>query len=251
MDGTGTPAGAYLFEHKGVCPVCEADTTFRAEGPYFRGTLKCISCDSVPRERAVVAVLAKYFPNWRSMDIHEGSPSLRRVSRKLAEECKGYIGSHYDTSVPFGCIGPSHGLRSENLEAQTFADNSFDIVITQDVFEHLFRPDLAIKEVARTLRQGGAHICTVPIVRKNNPSMRRAEKVGDQIRNIEPAHYHGNPIDPNGSLVTIGWGYDIAAYFFRHADLTVTIIDIDNIDMGIRADLNEVLVCRKLGIPSL
>jgi ubiquinone/menaquinone biosynthesis C-methylase UbiE len=46
-------------------------------------------------------------------------------------------------------------------EAQSFPAESFDIVVTQDVFENLFAPDRAIKEIARTLRPGGAHIMTV------------------------------------------------------------------------------------------
>lgn len=239
------------FEHVGWCPICESKATFKADGPYFRNTLRCMECNSIPRERAVASVLQKYFPQWRDFDIHESSPGQRRISQKLHSQCKGYIGTQYDTSVPFGSIGSFFDYRSEDLEAQTFSSATFDLVITQDVFEHLFRPDLAIKEIARTLRPGGAHICTVPIVRRNAPSVRRAEKIGDQVRHIEPAQYHGNPIDPNGSLVTVSWGYDIAAYLSHHGGLAVTMIDIDNIDLGVRAELNEVLVCRKISSPNI
>lgn len=40
----------------------------------------------------------------------------------------------------------------------TLEDESFDLVISQDVFEHLFNPELAFAEVARTLELGGAHL---------------------------------------------------------------------------------------------
>ncbi len=56
------------------------------------------------------------------------------------------------------------GFRNENLEAQTFNDSEFDIVITQDVFEHLENPEKAAKEIARTLKKGGFHIFTVPLI---------------------------------------------------------------------------------------
>jgi len=44
-------------------------------------------------------------------------------------------------------------------------DESFDLVITQDFFEHVLRP---AKEIARTLKSGGAHIYAVPYDRWKN-----------------------------------------------------------------------------------
>jgi len=44
-------------------------------------------------------------------------------------------------------------------------DESFDLVITLDVFEHVLRPAKAFAEIARTLKPGGAHIYTVPYYR--------------------------------------------------------------------------------------
>jgi 2-polyprenyl-3-methyl-5-hydroxy-6-metoxy-1,4-benzoquinol methylase len=51
------------------------------------------------------------------------------------------------------------------MMAQTFENESFDLVITSDVFEHL--PDVApaVREILRTLKPGGAHIFTVPWIR--------------------------------------------------------------------------------------
>lgn len=63
-----------------------------------------------------------------------------------------------------------NGVRREDLENQSFEDESFDLHVTQDVFEHLFNPAAAFREIARTLRPGGAHIFTTPIVRNNEPT---------------------------------------------------------------------------------
>src|SRR5690606_12459429 len=96
---------------------------------------------------------------------------------------------------------------------------SFDLLVAQDVFEHVFRPDLAIAEIARTLRPGGLFISTVPMVRGRNPARRRAELVDGEVRHlIEPPEYHGNPLG-GGALVTVDWGWDIAAYFLRHGGM--------------------------------
>jgi len=241
------PATQFAFSHDGACPICEKPVTFTANGPYFRATLRCPGCQSIPRERALMAVLAKLYPNWRAKTIHESSPVGRGASLKLQRECGNYVASQYDPAIPWGERHPSFGYRSEDLEAQSFADASFDLVITQDVFEHLFHPDRAIAEIACTLKPRGSHICTFPIVRRSNPSARRASlRDGSVIHHQEP-EYHGNPMSGDGSLVTVDWGYDVAGYLAHHSGLTVTIHAIDDIDRGIRADLNEVIVCTKTG----
>ena len=118
--------------------------------------------------------------------------------------------------------------------------------------EHVFAPDLALREIARTLKPGGLHVCTVPIVNKEKPSVRRAARRpdGGVDHLLEPV-YHGNPMDPNGSLVTIDWGYDIAAYWDSVSGLSTTIWTIEDLGRGIQAEYIEVLVSRKGGLPDL
>ena len=60
-----------------------------------------------------------------------------------------------------------NGIRCENLEHLSFGDESFDLHLTRDVFEHLFDPATAFREIARTLRPGLAHLFTTPLVGKN------------------------------------------------------------------------------------
>lgn len=253
MDADPSP---FSFSHAGQCPVCEQPTVFTADGPYFRSTLKCGNCDSRPRQRALMHVLTLYFPKWRELFIHEGSPGWDRLSIRLASECRKYVASQYDTSRDWGCTVensrmPCKKYRCETLEKQTFADSSFDLVITQDVFEHVFRPDLAISEIARTLKPGGATVMTVPIVKRMNRSVRRASFEGSEVVNILPAEYHGNPLSKDGSLVTIDWGFDICAYLQHHSGLSFLMLQIDQINFGIRAALNEVLIGVKRPIPDL
>lgn len=67
---------------------------------------------------------------------------------------------------------------------------------------------------------------------------------------MEPV-YHGNPMDPNGSLVTVDWGYDIAAYWDAASGLSTTVWTIEDLSRGIQAEYIEVLVSRKAGLPDL
>lgn len=245
LSATLTPP---LLDVEGVCPVCEQSTRFRSWSPWLRDGFICIQCRSLPRERAFHAVLERVRPDWRELVVHESSPS--GDGGKLARECRGYIMTHYSPELPEGAEGPD--WRNENLERQTFADESFDIVVTQDVFEHLMAPDRAIAEIARTLKPGGLHIATVPLVRGFRPSARRArQEEGGAVHHIEEPAYHLNPVDEDGSLVTIDWGYDIADFFDLHGGLNTTIFALDDLSRGIRAELIEVLVSSKAAPPTL
>ena len=166
-----------------------------------------------------------------------------------------HTASQFDTQVPFGSIVtktklPCKKYQCENLEAQTFADGVFDLVITQDVFEHVMHPGRAIREIARTLRSNGATLMTVPIVNRTRPSNRRVRMVNGEIVHILEAQYHGNPMG-GGALVTVDWGYDIVRYFQAHSGLSCMLIQVDNIDLGIRADWNDVVIGFKGAVPDL
>jgi hypothetical protein len=136
----------------GYCPICEKKTIFYQQGKWLRDHLRCIRCFSVPRWRALFHVLSTHFPNWRDLEIHESSPG-GASSKKIEQECKHYQSSFYFSDTPSG--EKKEGKRCENIEKQTFGNEIFDIVITQDVLEHVFYPSLAFTEIARTLKQGG------------------------------------------------------------------------------------------------
>jgi hypothetical protein len=242
---------SYL-EIDGFCPICQRDAHFRADQQWLRDFFFCDGCGSIPRERAFFSVIEMLYPNWRELQIHETSPALRAASLKLKTECQGYTYSYYTDRVAPGSVHPEKGYRCENIERMTFDDESFDLFLSQDVFEHIFHPDRAIKEIERVLKRGGAYIMTVPIVMKSATSQRRAriDANGDTIH-LRDAQYHGNPIDNSGALVTIDWGCDILSYLSCHSTLQSSMIYIDDMSRGIRAEFIEVIACRKGAVPVL
>jgi len=235
------PASTIIFSNVGYCPICDRAAEFRAYSDWYRDSYICTGCMTVPRERALMSVMQEQFPHWRALAIHESSPAARGVSTKLAKEAPGYIATHYDPLMQPGTFH-SDGWRCENLEAQTFASEIFDLVITQDVIEHIFEPKLAFKEIARTLRPGGAHIATTPLVRGKNPSRARARRNGIEIEHLLEPQYHCNPIDAAGSLVTHDWGYDIAQIIDDAAPFSTGVVFCQNAELGILGALTEVLV---------
>lgn len=233
-----------FLESSGICPTCLNEVTFASYHPWLRDNYFCSHCGSIPRERALMVTIEKYFPNWHKYTIHESSPINRGASLRLSQECTGYLPSQY---YPDHQPGEMVGIfRNENLEALTFDDESIDLHITQDVLEHLFHPSLAFKEIARTLKPGGAHIFTVPLVRKSTPTVQCA-RLGDdgEIIHLRTPEYHGNPVSQEGSLVTVYWGYDICQYIYDACGLFTHLVHIENLSQGIKAELNEVLVTVK------
>ena len=191
------------------------------------------------------------------MNIHESSPSSDRLSQMLATECRSYTASQWRPDLRPGSLVEAPNLPCkryyvQNLEAQTFGDEVFDLVLTQDVFEHVFHPDRAIAEVARTLNDRGAYIMSVPVVRRSNPSRRRARLQTDgTVENILPAEFHGNPVNGGGVLVTIDWGLDICSYLSAASGMHFSAIEIDDMSQAIRDEFNLTIVGFKARPPDL
>jgi GT2 family glycosyltransferase len=235
-----------VFRYEGYCPICEKRTSFAATNDWLRDHYLCSECESLPRERALMCVIQKYAPDWRSLRIHESSPEDRGASRKLRQECNHYIATQFDPDFGFGKVHPSGVYQSEDLERQTFADESFDIVVTQDVMEHVFDADAVFREIFRTLAPGGVHIFTTPLVNKHSPTACRAKRMPNgHIEFLAPAEYHGNPMSREGSLVTWHWGFDIVNVVARAGAGIASVINVTNQTMGIEGEYLEVIVQRK------
>ncbi len=239
----------FVFEHRGHCPTCDRQVTFRAAHAWFRDHLLCDACGSIPRERALMRTIMEYYPNWRELSIHETSPVFRGASARLREQCPQYSSSYYYPDLPPGQVHAVSGSRCENLEQLTFPDASFDLFISQDVMEHILDPEAAFREIARVLKPGGAHIFTVPLINKTRPSEVWASRDGDgRIIHHHQPEYHGDPTTERGSLVTMHWGYDLATFITTEASMPTLIVATDDIDQGIRAEYIEVLVSVKMSV---
>lgn len=239
-------AGTEHFSHPGTCDICEDKVTFTAQHSWFRDHLLCSGCWSIPRERALMRVIKQFFPNYAELRIHESSPVGRGVSKRLADECPSYSSSFLLEDVALGAVDTQSGWRCEDLERLSFDDEKFDLFVTQDVMEHVFDPNAAFREIGRVLKPGGAHIFTVPLVNGAKASERRATRTssGETEHHMEPV-YHGDPTKPDGALMTMNWGFDLASSIVSETGMPTIIVQIDDLDAGIRAELIEVIVSFK------
>jgi SAM-dependent methyltransferase len=232
-----------IAEWSGFCPICAKKVVFRADDAWFRDHLLCCSCGSIPRERAVMLVIDDVAPDWRRMRIHECSPVERGTSVRLRNECAAYVGTQLFPGIRPGCM--RDGFRCEDLQQQTFGEGSFDLVITQDVMEHVFEPRLAYREIWRTLVPGGMHIHTTPI-KKIAESVRRAARGDDgSVRHLLPAVYHASPIDRAGALVTFDWGHDLPRLIAEWVPFEVEVRRFIDRRHGILGEMTDVIICTK------
>lgn len=202
-----------------MCSLCGGPGPFSAlyEGASLRET-KCPHCGATRRNRDVVRVLLREACGEEALPL---AHCLDRLSHLhiLEFQAQGpiyvllralpfYRCTEYIESVPSGGHHPS-GLLSQDLHCLTLPDGAFDLVITQDVFEHVEDPWLGFTEVDRILKPGGKHIFTVP-VHEGRPTCTRVTRApsGELLRCL-PEVYHGDPIRAAGSLVFTDFGDDI------------------------------------------
>jgi hypothetical protein len=226
---------------RGYCPICRRKTIIIQFGPMAREHFLCVFCGSNPRQRALITVLNLISPSWPTQRIFESSPG-GISSDLLREECPGYQMAHYFPDVPGGAS--QNGVRCENLESLTFPDEQFDLLVTQDVMEHVLNPAKGFQEIRRVLKPGGFHIFTVPYNHQGRTVVRALE-THRGLRHLDKAIYHGNPVDPAGSLVTVDWGNDLPEYVYTVSGMVTTVYCLADKQLLPGVEPLEVFVSRK------
>jgi SAM-dependent methyltransferase len=231
-------------EWPGICSICDGRVSFQSHGPWHRDELLCSDCGSIPRQRALITVLSIVQPDWRDRRIWEVAPA-GPASARLQRECHEYVSSHYWPEVPLGTT--VDGVRCEDVEHATFGDGSFDLVISSDVFEHVVDVDAGLAEIARVLSPSGLHVWTTPMDRGRERSAARVRRNAATIDHLVLPEYHGNPISPDGALVTFDWGLDLPARVEAASSMSTVIFRVESRRHGLLGEFLEVFVSRKGG----
>jgi ubiquinone/menaquinone biosynthesis C-methylase UbiE len=97
----------------------------------------------------------------------------------------------------------------EDLMNLSFPNAVFDIVLVNDVFEHVPDPAASLKELSRVLKREGVLLATFPFRVMSYETLTKARVSNGKIEYLTPAEYHENPLDPKGALVFKIPGWDI------------------------------------------
>lgn len=203
----------------GVCAVCGHRGAYVADDAPTRENHRCASCGASLRYRnQAAAITATYHAcdlslaelaatsPFAELAIYE--PGIIGPFRRILEPLAGYRVSYYWPGV---APGEAHeGVRCEDLERLTWPSETFDLVITSDIFEHVRHPAKGFAEVRRVLKPGGWHIFTVPLTWPfRHETSARVDVSGPRDVHLADPVYHGSPTDPRGSLVYTDFGTDL------------------------------------------
>ena len=144
-------------------------------------------------------------PEFRSIRVYE--LTLKGRFSRYFRQLPNYTQSYYWDDI---AAGEYHdGVQCQDVMSLTYADASFDLVISSDVFEHVRHPLAGFREIARVLKHGGIHCWTVPALDPvRRKTIYKVDTSGSTDVFIEPPHYH---TDGQGgrSLVYTEFGTDI------------------------------------------
>lgn len=201
----------------GVCGVCGSQYGFLAPVEInqlnsCREVLGCISCRRVRRERVILERIKHYYDTGKQkIYMYEAGGNYRLVK----SYAKDAIGSEYISSdIRSGEI--VNGVLHEDAHNLSFADETFDVVVSRDVFEHISDVAKCLQEAFRVLRGGGICIVSIPWNPQVRESHQRAEIKDGKIIYLDEPVYHWNPITQSmDSLVFWDYGWDFLDYMRR------------------------------------
>jgi len=207
----------------GFCELCGRDTRFSVSWestqnniPNYREHLQCQHCKLPNRKRFILNLLKKrQAEDVKSVFMYEQTTDVFAYAKNAFNF--DFTGSEflgYDKK-PGQVID---GIRHEDATGLSFPNNSFDILVSNDVFEHVQDIRKTLAEAYRVLREGGELLISVPFS-YSEQTVRRAYVENNRVKHILPAVYHQNPLSGDGSLVFYDYGWDFLS-FLKDASFT-------------------------------
>lgn len=203
----------------GTCPICCRRTAFLVldEPETIRNHALCIWCKSSSRHRHVALSIIRKFQGEgiRRLSDFSRKPGITvfntstqsHVAKALGKAGNIIHSEFFDDTVPGGY---KNGVLNQDLRDLTFPDSSIDLVISEDVLEHVPELKRGLKEVHRVLKNGGVHVFSIPFHFDRRTKELFTSENG-KISLLEPVEYHGDPV--RGSIPCYAYiGYDILDY---------------------------------------
>lgn len=121
--------------------------------------------NEINRDKWVISQLNKIPNGYKILDVGAGECKYKKYCSHLkykSQDFCQYSGGAVDDGLQTGQWDTSQiDIISDILEIPV-EDNSYDVILCTEVFEHVPHPELAIKEFNRILRKGGVLILTAP-----------------------------------------------------------------------------------------
>jgi SAM-dependent methyltransferase len=179
--------------------------------PSWTETFICPSCGFNSRMRALYALVTEELQVRPTARIYLAE-QVTHGYRIYKSRFPNLIGSEYlgATLTPGReYVHDGARVRHEDHTDLSFAAESLDVVITQDVFEHIPDYRQALRESRRVLKPGGCMAFSIPFFSWQPETETLVQVMPDgTLEHLRPPEYHGNPLG-NGSLCFHHLGWDV------------------------------------------
>jgi len=167
---------------------------------------RCLRCFSTPIHRAVGVVINGQDLSPDS-EVYELS-SKGALVRYLRKRFRNLRFSEFFDDTPPGDY--RKGVQCQDLQALTFADNSFDLITSTEVLEHVPDDGRAFREMARVLKPGGVAVFTVPLLESASTLERARLGEDGRINHMTEPQYHFDRLRGAGKVLAFrSYGLDI------------------------------------------
>jgi len=173
----------------------------------FKGPLgaRCLRCKSTYIHRALGQVLEKLNLPCTSR-VYELS-SRGALFKYLEKRFQNLKYSEYFNDIHPGDF--KKGIQCEDVQNLTYEDESFDLVTSTEVFEHVPNDEKGFREIYRVLKKGGYFVFTVPLLDSEKTIERACIKNG-QIKHYLSPEFHSDRFrGKNRVLAFRNYGLDI------------------------------------------
>ena len=188
---------ALAIRESSICALCRANLRMRAQARTVLDVL------GLARTRDLAAMLEAK----RRFAIFEAATNTVFRARAVVGR-PSYVSSEYNEAAPRGAVVA--GILNQDLQALTFDDASFDVVLTSDVLEHVADLDRSLNEIRRVLKHGGHHVFTIPADPERAHTIERAHLKGATVVHDLAPVYHGDSMRGDGILAFRDFGADAA-----------------------------------------
>ena len=187
----------------GYCPVCSSKTIFICtdKPELIRNHAVCIRCRSVSRHRAIAHCVLENFSNRKIAKFADfkSRPEFTVFNASSKSSIAKYLGTSaniFNTEYFDGYSSGQYkdGVMCQNLEDLSFESGSIDLVITEDVFEHVREVKKGFQEVHRVLKDGGFHVFSIPFFFFHETKHLFRKEGDEYIPVVLPIEYHGDGI---------------------------------------------------------
>lgn len=203
-----------------ICSICGVREDFeRGSHPSTRESFACPRCRATLRYRDQAMLIVDEFARGQHLSleqliraggmdhVHVFEPALHGPFVRTMSHLPNYKRSYYWDGGKNGEV--RNGVPFGDLTALEFGDDSFDLVLSSDVMEHVIEPFAAFAEIARVLKPGGVYIFSIPTAWPlPDQSEMRIKMVNGELQHLTEPRYH-RAGDGSDSLVTIDYGADL------------------------------------------